>query len=140
MEILLILELNVMINKNDLLIKVIDFDFAQKIIPGINSKFWGGTRGYLSPEVINFIPYSLEKNQVWQLGCVLYRLYFLSAAFNDNGETLQLDIKAKMVKDSSRNPNRGFKLPVMIFLEKMLSKDESIRPTLREVSNFNFAQ
>jgi serine/threonine protein kinase len=141
-QVSLILDLNVMINKNDLKIKVIDFDFSQFfVIQGKRSEIRAGTPGYFSPEIVKGIPYNLEKNQVWQLGCVLYKLYFLNVPFSNNDqnkETLTLNIKDKMDRDIISNPNRGFKPHVMAFLEKMLEKDEVNRPTLKEVSEFNF--
>jgi serine/threonine protein kinase len=122
-------------------VKVIDFDFAQNVIPGKTSTFYAGTPGYFSPEICKLRPYSLEKNQVWQLGVVLYELYFLASPFSNrdkNVKTLTLDIEAQMVVDAAVYGWRKHSRPLMKFLVRMLSKDEKLRPSLAEVSAFNF--
>jgi serine/threonine protein kinase len=123
---------------------VIDFDLAQFVVQKKMSTFRGGTPGYYSPEMLKNVPYSLEKNQVWQLGCVLYKLYFSVMPFVNDKESLNFDIIVKMDKDLAKSrrqfPDRGDSKPVMDFLTKMLSKDEKVRPTLDDVSKFDFNQ
>jgi serine/threonine protein kinase len=125
-----------MINEHRMSIKIIDFDIAQPITPDLLSMFYGGTPGYGSPEILTHKPYSLEKNQVWQLGIILYRLYFLDIPFNGDEQTL--DIGIKMKQNMAMNPKRGFTPDIMEFLTKMLAKDPANRPTIDEVAKFGF--
>jgi serine/threonine protein kinase len=116
-------------------IKVIDYDFAQKVIKGEMSKFFGGTRGYLSPEQISKTDYSLEKNQVWQLGVVLYQLYYL----NDNGYGyssagyLNIDDRLPTRLDMNLNRQRKPSRKVVRWLQMALMKDADKRPNLDEI-------
>jgi serine/threonine protein kinase len=65
-----------MINPYTMEIKVIDFSLAQKVIEGELSTAYIGTPSFSSPQIQKRIPYSLEKNQIWQLGTLLYTFHF----------------------------------------------------------------
>jgi serine/threonine protein kinase len=140
--------MNVLINSRHFNVKIIDFDYAQDVKLGELSTFYGGTAGYLSPEIVKAVPYSLEKNQVWQLGCVLYELYFLVSAFSgdsskpENFQTINSNVEMQMQMQMDLAPTAWLphSLPVMEFLAKMLSKDEKMRPTLAEVAAFDFLE
>jgi serine/threonine protein kinase len=73
-------------------VKVIDFDLAQQVISDKMSKVYAGTRLYLSPQILQRDPYSLEKNQVWQLGCLLFALYFNYLPFENNDGIIHGDL------------------------------------------------
>jgi serine/threonine protein kinase len=134
-----------MINENNLLIKLIDFDIAQHVISGELSTFYGGTLRFMSPqvrEVSQLRQYSLEKNQVWQLGCILYKLYFLTNRFKYHYEKAKKgskDVAQEMTDIYLMKYGRnGQKLHVMQFLAKMFAITEIERPTIYQVSIFNF--
>jgi serine/threonine protein kinase len=128
-----------MIKKTDMTIKVIDYDFAQKVADGKLSDFYFGTPVYHSPEIINKIMYSLEQNQVWQLGCVLFKLFFSITPFQTKDEILTLDI-TKRIEDLSKHINNYIAPALLQFLAKMLSKKFEDRPTLEDIMKFNFNQ
>jgi serine/threonine protein kinase len=117
-------------------IKVIDYDFAQKVITGQMSVFYGGTRAYLSPEQYAKTAYSLEKNQVWQLGAVLYKLYYLIDLSSHPHGYIDITTIAHWKMDEKLNTQRKHSAPIVKFLQMALSKDPTKRPTLAEVSNY----
>jgi serine/threonine protein kinase len=123
-----------MIKSPEYEIKVIDYDFAQKVIQGQMSTFSGGTRGYRSPEQYQQIAYSLEKNQVWQLGAVLYKLYYLIDVSLPIKGYIDISSIPYWRMDEKLNPQRKHSPVIVKFLEKALSKDPADRPTLAEVS------
>jgi serine/threonine protein kinase len=68
---------------------------------------------------------------VWQLGCLLYVLYFIDFPFNDNNEILNLNLRLKISLEARAIPTHIAK-----FLRMMLSKEENDRPTLAQVYDF----
>jgi serine/threonine protein kinase len=119
-------------------IKLIDYDIAQNVDTN-KSKFFVGTHGYLSPEQVKKKPYALEKNQVWQLGVVLYNIYYVQdrtrnyhflnfKGYIDN--TRQRD----RAIDDQLNSQRNYSPEIVKFLDMALSLDPRKRPTLAEVS------
>jgi serine/threonine protein kinase len=117
-------------------IKVIDFDFAQMVDSKL-SKFFAGTVGYFSPELIKKTPYSLEKNQVWQLGVVLYNLYYVHDwVSNNHVNNGYIDITQPRNRkmDIQLNSQRNHSPEIVKFLHMALSLDPAKRPKLAEVS------
>ena len=71
----------VLIDQNNV-IKVSDFGLAKVFTP-IREKFLNsrvGTKSYMSPEVMNYRPYSFASD-MYSVGCVLYELAALSPPF-----------------------------------------------------------
>jgi serine/threonine protein kinase len=126
---------NILINPQSLEIKIIDFDLAMPYILELPCNRYVGTSLYLSPEIVNVVPYNLDKNLVWQLGCLLYALYFQEKPFKDNFDIRYLDIKISIALNSQK---RQISKSDSAFLAKMLSKKEKDRPTLFQVSNNQF--
>jgi serine/threonine protein kinase len=114
-------------------VKVIDFDLAQKVIPGQKSDVFAGSSSYLSPQIVLKEPYSLEKNQVWQLGCLLYILYFSNHPFQNNFEIVQKDLYNDFLYYSRESAS--ISIPDANFIARMLAKEEINRPTMKEVSD-----
>ena len=59
-------------DKNDLILKIVDFGFAEIINPNYLASR-SGTPGYIAPEVFKNIPYT-EKGDMFSLGVILYSL------------------------------------------------------------------
>jgi serine/threonine protein kinase len=130
----LILATNILINTKNFKIKLIDYDLSQNVIFGEKSKFYGGTKLFYSPEIIRKLRYSLEKNSVWQLGCLLYLLYFHRYPFHNMGQILYNTIEKDLEQyDLSKYPPKGIEL-----LIQMLSKGAMDRPSLHEIEYFDF--
>jgi serine/threonine protein kinase len=128
----LILADNILINIQTLDIKIIDFDLALPYFFGVPCNRYVGTPHYFSPEIVNRIPYSLDKNLVWQLGCLLYGLFFQEKPFKNFDDIISLDIKLRIAINSHK---REICKTDSEFLVKMLSKKERDRPSLIQVSN-----
>ena len=54
-------------------IKLIDFEFSEKIVDGKKMTAKKGTRSFIAPEIINNIPYDLNVD-IWSLGISTYML------------------------------------------------------------------
>lgn len=115
-------------------IKIIDFDLAQKITKQNRgySRQLAGSSFYMSPEILRNSKYSMEKNDVWQLGVVLYILQFSGFPFNTGREILNLNILSKINLINSEL-NRVQSDEIIHLLSRMLSKDPNLRPTLDEI-------
>lgn len=65
------------INNEKLIIKIVDFGFAEKInLEALVSR--AGTPGYIAPEIFDSKPYG-DKGDIFSLGIILYsvfKLYF----------------------------------------------------------------
>jgi serine/threonine protein kinase len=129
----LILAQNILINTNSFKIKLIDYDISQIVISGEDSTFYGGTKLFFSPEIVLKIPYSLEKNTVWQLGCLLYVLYFHRYPFYHNSDIVYKNIERDLLQyDLNKYPYKGIQ-----FMGEMLSKQPNDRPYLHELDEFD---
>jgi serine/threonine protein kinase len=99
------------------------------VIPGGKSTFYAGTKLFFSPEIVQRIPYDLEKNTVWQLGCLLYVLYFNQNPFYDTYQILSDMIETHLLRYELRNyPQRSIEL-----IAQMLAKFPKDRPYLHEI-------
>jgi serine/threonine protein kinase len=109
-----------MINPYTLQVKVLDFSLAQKVVDGEFSTAYVGTPSFYSPQIARKIPYSLEKNQIWQLGTFLYTLYFgLDGMYTK--EHLW-SIRNSLISNSD-----------LKFLNTLLAEEEKDRPTFAEL-------
>lgn len=122
-----------MINRRTLDIKIIDFGLSQEVNQrnGGMSKQIIGSFFYLSPEIIEQRKYSIEKAEVWQLGVVLYALFFSDFPFLDRDDILFKDEKRLI----TRNSAKYFRFDSADLLASMLSKNPSDRPTFDDVIN-----
>jgi serine/threonine protein kinase len=130
-NILLITAQNIIVNTATFEVKIIDFDMAKAVIPNYLSRNFSGTLSYFSPQILQGFSYSLEKNQVWQLGCILYILYFKSHPFRNEQDILRLDIVSRILSNLDKE-----RVSESNFLMSMLAKEEIDRPTLAQVSAF----
>ena len=61
---------------NSPLLKLIDFGLSRKINPGTEVREMLGTPEFVSPEVVNFEPLSLNTD-MWSIGVITYILWVL---------------------------------------------------------------
>ena len=103
--------------------KLIDFGFSTKMKISKKVKMFCGTPSYMSPEILNKVPYSGLSSDIWALGVLFFVLlagYFPFIGQND--EELFHRIK-----------NRNFNFPKNIKSEerKVINKMLEINPETR---------
>lgn len=110
---------------------------AKKINNGFNgpSGTFDHADGYVSPEIIKNEPYSIEKNDVWQLGVFLYVLLFSTLPFKNAYETINLDILPNIIYSCWRS-GRYEQHEEIDLLASMLSKNPSLRPSMDQILLF----
>jgi hypothetical protein len=128
---------NLWLEKPDGLVKILDFGLA---VPAIRTEphLTGtsevvGTPAYMSPEQARNDQVT-GASDIFSLGCVLYRL--LSGRLPFSGETLmaQLTALALDAPEPLANLNRAVPPAVIAFIDRMLAKEPSLRPTAAEVA------
>eukprot|EP00930_Biecheleria_cincta_P071170 TRINITY_DN58696_c0_g1_i1.p1 TRINITY_DN58696_c0_g1~~TRINITY_DN58696_c0_g1_i1.p1 ORF type:complete len:502 (-),score=139.47 TRINITY_DN58696_c0_g1_i1:46-1551(-) len=96
-----------------------------------------GTPYYLSPEIIQEKPYAF-KSDVWSLGVVLYEMVSLKHPFE--AESL-VYLAQKILKDTVPDPDAEmYSANLSALIRRMLSKDDSRRPTIVEILRSVFLQ
>lgn len=112
-------------------IKLGDFGIARVLEATKDcAKSMVGTPYYLSPEIIQEKPYAF-KSDVWSLGVVLYEMVSLKHPFE--AESL-VYLAQKILKDTVPDPDAEvYSASLAALLRRMLSKDDSGRPTVREI-------
>ena len=120
---------NALITK-DSFVKLIDFGFAiQQTKLSAHAFEVVGTPNYMSPQLVQRFPYT-EKSDCWALGVMLYELLNLTKPFpGENVSTLAKSI----VCDPYFAFDRAISLDTKELLHLLLDKDESSRPSMRQV-------
>lgn len=129
---LVILVENILFNKNNFEIKIIDFDLAEEITPlnRGNCTHPRGTVEYLSPELARReFPYSMEKNEVWQLGVLLFELFFQNVPFKSQIEIMTLSVESAIQQCQPRL----ITYDDVSLISSLLTKDPYFRPNLKLV-------
>lgn len=98
---------------------------------GVLKSTFAGTIVYSSPEIVQSEPYS-AKADIWSLGCVLYELCALEAAFPG---TNPLTIAKKIVEcDYAPLDTSRYSAELVGFVGRCMTRDASVRPTITELS------
>ena len=95
-----------------------------------------GTPFYLAPELVyeeTRQPYSV-KSDVWALGVILYELCSLRKPFAGQNEE---ELYKHITKDQVA-PIASISSDLMALLKKMLNKDPTKRPTVRQIIDTDF--
>jgi serine/threonine protein kinase len=134
---LLIVDENVMIHKQTLQIKIIDFGSAMPLSEKPTSIFYG-TQKFSCPEALGGNEYVPTKQEVWALGTLLYVLLFKMDPFGDDDEIIDLDIE-KRVSRLRRSAFKGkISNDAVDAIVYMLDKDPAQRPNIDEVLELPF--
>ncbi|KAI9008361.1 kinase-like domain-containing protein [Gaertneriomyces semiglobifer] len=88
---------NIMINKDTLEIKLIDFGSATHFYTGMTTNKFCGTIKFASPEAHRGRPYQVEKQEVWALGTVFFILLLRNDPFATKEEALGIHINDRVV-------------------------------------------
>ena len=60
-----------LLNHHSRVVKLIDFGLSRKILPGVEVREMLGTPEFVSPEVVNYEPLSLNTD-LWSIGVITY--------------------------------------------------------------------
>lgn len=119
---------NVVVSRNNEFVnaKLIDFDLADFMLPNKKINQYCGTVAYMAPEVHLNETYN-EKVDIWSAGVIAYTLIAKRFPFNGINEK---EI-ASRVLDITPNYSK-FSLVSKNFVERMLNKEPSLRPSAME--------
>ena len=118
--------------KNDLILKIGDFNVSKKIDYMNLKNTQTGTPYYASPEIWENKPYDF-KSDIWSLGCLFYEIASLSTPFKGLNmkelfECIEKGIFAPLPKQYSNNITKLIKM--------CLRHDANLRPNIIEVKYF----
>ena len=88
-----------------------------------------GTPYYMSPEACQSAPYT-SKSDVWSLGIILYELCTLKHAFTADN---LLGLVFKIVQEEYEPIGNNYSTDLKDLIEKLLEKDPTKRPSVREI-------
>ena len=120
------------IQKNDLILKIGDFNVSKKIDYLNLKNTQTGTPYYASPEIWENKPYDF-KSDIWSLGCLFYEIASLSTPFKGLNmkelfECIEKGIFAPLPKQYSNNITKIIKM--------CLKHDANLRPNINEIKYF----
>ena len=120
------------IQKNDLILKIGDFNVSKKIDYFNLKNTQTGTPYYASPEIWENKPYDF-KSDIWSLGCLFYEIASLSTPFKGLNmkelfECIEKGIFAPLPKQYSNNITKIIKM--------CLRHDANLRPNINEIKYF----
>ncbi|KAG2485570.1 hypothetical protein HYH03_015734 [Edaphochlamys debaryana] len=96
-----------------------------------------GTPYYMAPEICTNQPYTY-KSDIWSLGCVLYELCTLKHAFAADS---LLSLVYQIVRGNFPPiPTDQFSQGLSDLVNRLLSRDANVRPSLGEVFKFPYVQ
>ena len=75
---------NMLIDSNNLKIKIIDFGFA--CLNQDKLRMYCGTRSYMPPELMKRVPYDGKQMDIWALGVTLFKLLTGEYPFGDDAD------------------------------------------------------
>ena len=120
------------VQKNDLILKIGDFNVSKKIDYLNLKNTQTGTPYYASPEIWENKPYDF-KSDIWSLGCLFYEIASLSTPFKGLNmkelfECIEKGIFAPLPKQYSNNITKIIKM--------CLRHDANLRPNINEIKYF----
>lgn len=124
---------NLFINE-EMEVKIGDFGLATQLdFEGERKKTLCGTPNYIAPEMLGKKGHSYEVD-IWAIGCILYTLLVGKPPF----ETASLkETYAKIKNNEYQIPSR-ISAHARHLIQRLLQPDPSKRPTITEVSQFDF--
>ena len=118
--------------KNDLILKIGDFNVSKKIDYLNLKNTQTGTPYYASPEIWENRPYDL-KSDIWSLGCLFYEIASFSTPFKGGNmnELYENILKVNMPPLPKQYSNNIDKI-----IKMCLRKDASLRPNINDIKFF----
>ncbi len=127
---------NILVDKNDWKIKIIDFAFSVKSIDNSRVKRYCGTPSYMCPEVLQKESFHPDKADVWAVGILAYKLYTGKAPFKGSKavEILEEIKNYSLDKDALKSCTHDFR----DFLTKTLRRNYDKRETMSQLAKHSF--
>lgn len=117
-------------------IKICDFGFSQTYKEGSSLfKTICGTPLYMSPEVINLMPYTI-KSEIWSLGVLFYNIFFDEHPYGYLSSISDYKSKLKSqpdIKEINIFPDQFYNDTFNDLIQKMLSLDPNSRPDINYI-------
>ena len=115
--------------KNDLILKIGDFNVSKKIDYLNLKNTQTGTPYYASPEIWENRPYDF-KSDIWSLGCLFYEIASFSTPFKGNNmkELYQNILKGNMAPLPKQYSNNISKI-----IKMCLRQDADLRPNINDI-------
>lgn len=125
---------NILLDKDDQA-KLTDFGFTRECTTKSILETVCGTTVYMAPELTERKVYDGFKIDIWALGVILYTMMTGSMPFDEDDEAR---IKWKIVNEMPNFDSDVIGHDAKDLLVKLLSKDPSKRPTMREILEHDF--
>ena len=93
-----------------------------------------GTPYYLSPEIINSMPYD-SKSDIWALGVLLYEMMTFKMPFNANSLP---SLSLKIIRGYYQSPPTSYSKDLVDLVKKCLNLDPKKRPSVENILKLPF--
>lgn len=127
---------NILVDKADWKVKIIDFAFSVKSADNSRVKRYCGTPSYMCPEVLRKESFYPDKADVWAVGILAYRLYTGKPPFKGSKavEILEEIKNYNLDKDALKTCSHDFR----DFLTKSLRRNHDKRETMPKLAKHPF--
>ncbi|CCF59660.1 hypothetical protein KAFR_0H02510 [Kazachstania africana CBS 2517] len=115
--------------------KLTDFGFTRECMTRSTLETVCGTTVYMAPELIERKSYDGFKIDIWALGVILYTMIYGAMPFDEDDE---VKTKWKIVNEDPDFTNNISSNDVKDLIKKLLKKDPTERPTIREILKHDF--
>lgn len=121
---------NVIFFKNKEIVKLTDFGFSNKFLPGQKLETSCGSLAYSAPEILIGDRYDAAAVDIWSLGVILYHLVYGHPPFHEANDSETLT----MIMDCKYELPDHVSLDCRNLIKSMLIKDPESRASLKDIA------
>lgn len=121
---------NVIFFKNKEIVKLTDFGFSNKFLPGQKLETSCGSLAYSAPEILLGDRYDAAAVDIWSLGVILYMLVYGQPPFHEANDSETLT----MIMDCKYELPDNVSLECRKLIKSMLIRDPEARATLHDIA------